>query len=1149
MSRFGNLIFSSSVMSATDDPDSLVISDDPLRARKPPLLSYSHSEVYSQPTSSPELCRNFYQLGWVTNTGHGITIRQRNLVYIAPSDVQKECILPEHIFVLPSPHTDRVFLRRPDSFPDHPTLLDSEHVRYARHRIVLVVFSLLQRIGTQSLITSTIRFDKLQYQFQIVCDRLQISGRLRHLVLNAVAIINQLLQAADNTVLFRQTALLAADEEMDELMRSAGSSGHRDLGVTNRYPVDAVASQSEHQWEDSAGSHSDSFSELNSSSGRYPVDTVGSQSGHHWEDSRMCTASCTDNISDSSLHEHNASSFGVANDTSDTTALDAGLAYAQAQVASDEERRQKQSRKPLAKYQDEQPNSGCFEVAKEARHRLGAHLMFHALYPATDGSVTAMIVQDTAVSRALAKKTMNMDTITALTKEMAAGGDKAMSRMRNAFKSRMTPFIDHELAPIVESNIQGMPLDVHQNLDVLSQVHGYYAFNLQYRHNFAHAHRIIVPESGSALGTTPQKRQAASIPPPKDTLGAVSQACDALARLTVALMAHPIYGYTANPGLVGPQATLEVLALATALTENRLCELRDKDVLEIQKRLPWPVPEEMPTKKQKSKDGKIDLAQPFKFLYRFVLNWLYEIMDGRYGAKCKGELQRKLDWMVHEVRYNQAAYTTPPQKQTNANAQRAARIETMDDEQTITITTTTGQPYNQRVAPEREYHTKKQALTSSAFLPQPCLKISVFYAAANTSNRLATQTTVSNFLAGQFATLAMESFNTAGQQMYGELRDICSALLITGAATNFGLPAYQYHWNNPTIGLPATIVASGLAASCARGASEYGTFNGLANATAGIVYFRGIRYAEAPVGDLRWKAPVSPPTTHMGTVDATGYGDACIAINQATVTSGTSEDCLSVNIFIPYNTTATSKLPVLVYFHGGGFVAGDATMYPPENIIQGAATPLIFVTFQYRLGPLGFLGGSALKENGVLNAGLLDQKAGLEWLQRYITKFGGDPRKVTIWGESAGAGATMFHLIANGGTNGNLFRRSNGGQSVAQFPSRVQFDLHRRSLLAVCRLYLNRTAAIFAFVPYTDGVFIQQRPVEAFKSSAFARVPVLFGSQTDEGAMWSASLRDPAANTSNPLATQTTVYNFLAGQFATLAMESFNTAVAKKLPT
>nr|GAT42754.1 methylthioribulose-1-phosphate dehydratase [Mycena chlorophos] len=84
-------------MSATDDPDSLVISDDPLRPAN--LI--------------PELCRNFYQLGWVTGTGGGITIRQGNLVYIAPSGVKKERVLPEHVFVLPSPHTDRVFLRRP----------------------------------------------------------------------------------------------------------------------------------------------------------------------------------------------------------------------------------------------------------------------------------------------------------------------------------------------------------------------------------------------------------------------------------------------------------------------------------------------------------------------------------------------------------------------------------------------------------------------------------------------------------------------------------------------------------------------------------------------------------------------------------------------------------------------------------------------------------------------------------------------------------------------------------------------------------------------------------------------------------------------------------------------------------------------------
>nr|GAT51108.1 predicted protein [Mycena chlorophos] len=359
---------------------------------------------------------------------------------------------------------------------------------------------------------------------------------------------------------------------------------------------------------------------------------------------------------------------------------------------------------------------------------------------------------------------------------------------------------------------------------------------------------------------------------------------------------------------------------------------------------------------------------------------------------------------------------------------------------------------------------------------------------------------------------------------------------------------------------------------------DYGKFNGLADATEGIVYFRGIRYAEAPVGDLRWRAPVSPPTTHLGTVDATAYGNSCIANTQTTVTSGTSEDCLFVNVYIPYTTKATSKLPVMVYFHGGGFEGGNTQGYPPENIIQGAASPLIFVTFEYRLGQFGFLGGSALKENGVLNAGLLDQKAGLEWLQRYISKFGGDPRKVTIWGESAGAGATMFHLIGNGGKNGNLFRAAMGDSAslsflpeynspfieglYTQFLGNTNCTGLRDSATFAClralpassialagsKVNANRTSALYPFAPYTDGVFIQQRPVEAFRSGAFVRVPVLFGSNTDEGANWSAGLADPDANTSNAHANQTTVYNFLTGQFATLTMESFNTAVAKYYP-
>ncbi|KAJ6490025.1 alpha/beta-hydrolase [Mycena sanguinolenta] len=356
-----------------------------------------------------------------------------------------------------------------------------------------------------------------------------------------------------------------------------------------------------------------------------------------------------------------------------------------------------------------------------------------------------------------------------------------------------------------------------------------------------------------------------------------------------------------------------------------------------------------------------------------------------------------------------------------------------------------------------------------------------------------------------------------------------------------------------------------------------GTFTGLKNTTTGITYFRGVRYADPPVGDLRWRAAVSPPSTHLGHVNATTFGDACIATSQTAVTSSTSEDCLFGNVYVPISTTASSALPVLIYFHGGGFEIGSSDDYAPENLLQPSVEPLIFVTFNYRLGQFGFLGGTPLHDDGLLNAGLLDQKAALVWVQRYITHFGGDPRRVTIWGQSAGAGATMFHLISEGGANGNvLFHQAM--ESLGDSPS-LSFLPHYNDIftedlfaqfagfagcsgtgstimaclraaptntlaLAGSQLLANRTSSIYPFAPIADGSFIHERPVEAFRSGNFARVPVLFGSNTNEGANWCQGLANSAANTANPNANETTVYNCIAGQFNTFTAASYQTALA-----
>ncbi|KAJ7105963.1 Alpha/Beta hydrolase protein [Mycena epipterygia] len=385
--------------------------------------------------------------------------------------------------------------------------------------------------------------------------------------------------------------------------------------------------------------------------------------------------------------------------------------------------------------------------------------------------------------------------------------------------------------------------------------------------------------------------------------------------------------------------------------------------------------------------------------------------------------------------------------------------------------------------------------------------------------------------------------------------------------------------------MPATKLALGLilVTALAAGATplstvtlDYGTFTGLTNASTGIVYYRGVRFADAPVSNLRWRAPVSPPSKHLGHVDASQYGPACIPTSaNNSVPGSTSEDCLFGNVFIPIATEPTSKLPVLVYFHGGGFETGSAITAPPDNLIQGSAKPFIFVTFQYRLGQFGFLAGSKVAEDGLMNAGLWDQRAALEWVQRYISAFGGDPTQVTIWGQSAGAGSTLYHLVAENGQDRHIFHRAMGDSPPllampAHTDTFVEDLLAQFAGLAGCSgardtmsclrsasteqlasggsaTLANLTSALFPFGPILDGTFITQRPVEAFRQGKFIHVPVFFGSNTNEGSHWSAELHNPTANTSEPDATEDTVYNFLAGQWPGLTRKTFDVAIGPGL--
>jgi para-nitrobenzyl esterase len=179
-----------------------------------------------------------------------------------------------------------------------------------------------------------------------------------------------------------------------------------------------------------------------------------------------------------------------------------------------------------------------------------------------------------------------------------------------------------------------------------------------------------------------------------------------------------------------------------------------------------------------------------------------------------------------------------------------------------------------------------------------------------------------------------------------------------------------------------------------------------------VISFKGVPYAAPPVGELRWKPPQVPPSW-MGVRKADTYGKACIQMPGLSVTLGgdpgpLSEDCLYLNVWTP-RTDPKANLPVMVWIHGGGYVcgAGGLGMYDGASLAKKGA---VVVNLNYRLGALGFFAHPALENEspgGPANFGLLDQIAALQWVQRNIAQFGGDPLNVTIFGESSGAKSVL----------------------------------------------------------------------------------------------------------------------------------------------
>jgi para-nitrobenzyl esterase len=290
--------------------------------------------------------------------------------------------------------------------------------------------------------------------------------------------------------------------------------------------------------------------------------------------------------------------------------------------------------------------------------------------------------------------------------------------------------------------------------------------------------------------------------------------------------------------------------------------------------------------------------------------------------------------------------------------------------------------------------------------------------------------------------------------------------------------------------------------------------------------FLGIPYAAPPVGDLRWKPPVAA-AKWTGVRKATDFGPHCM---QGKVfgdmnfrDSGGSEDCLSLNVWVPAKPSA-AKLPVMVWIYGGGFVAGT-TSEARQDGTHLAQQGVIVVSMNYRLGVFGFLVHPELaKESGrnaAGNYGLLDQLAALQWVHENIAAFGGDPGNVTIFGESAGSfsvSAQMASPLAKG-----FFQKAIGESGAAFFSGGLSFEplLVREekdvksvsSKLGVSTLAELRAVPAekllevfgkpgpdgFAFGPDVDGYFLPEPVPAIFAAGKQNDVPLLAGWNHDEG--------------------------------------------------
>ena len=313
-----------------------------------------------------------------------------------------------------------------------------------------------------------------------------------------------------------------------------------------------------------------------------------------------------------------------------------------------------------------------------------------------------------------------------------------------------------------------------------------------------------------------------------------------------------------------------------------------------------------------------------------------------------------------------------------------------------------------------------------------------------------------------------------------------------------------------------------------------GQIRGVDTKLPGVRAYKGIPFAAPPLGELRWKAP-QPVVPWHGVRTCDEFGPACPQPTSPVLLQPLrqNEDCLTLNVWTAAKST-DEKRPVMVWIHGGGHTTGGSAQ-PFYDGAQFAASGVVLVSINYRLGPLGYLAHPQLSEESPRhvsgNYGTLDQIAALAWVQRNIGRFGGDPGNVTIFGESAGGVSCgvllvsplakgLFHrVILESGVPVGVRSRLREGDNPAETVGRTVFErlgvknlaeARRKSPEALLTAVKPRVGLLdrgLQYGPLIDGWVLPDVPLKLVEEGKFNRVPILAGTNADEATLFTSQFQ------------------------------------------